>query len=446
MKKLFTSLLATVLLLLPTIALSAEIPPTIVHPPVNSENGYYFGVTDLNTGQFMWRAPYHHELLYQPNTGWQNGDRIAYHCAYGFLMENDVIVGRFTARAVPSSDNNPDGAYIRINDTYMEDAPGSPQDTAGGPARFYDGSVRPANIQTPFADCPQDVGVEYESGNFPDEDPIIPFWNNGEVIEIRDYRNTAQPTGLTFHELAPITEPFQITTSTGTHTVNDRRTVLARFNGAPIAVVYYDGLGTGSVIAPTEGGPNPDDCNAIVSMSQGAQVYSGSSAGASDPNPSELEAATGEQWMLLFKGGAPLKMWTGLSTWDSLGERHRCGTNAEIDRVLFIFDPRGSAAPFTNDLNVAMGIMESRYPNAEIDVSLLVGGNGHVVCTISQFGQTQNVVASVTHRNSIGAMTMAEAGPDLDVACSGYSDKLGHLKDDAAANAQAQVAAFYSGG
>lgn len=439
------SLLAALVLTLSIPAAAADIPPTLEHPRVDAENGYYFGVIDRNTKTLLWRAPYHHELLYQLNTGWLNGDRLAYHCMYGFIQQDGVIVGRFTVRAIPTADNNSDGAYIQINDSYMEDAPGSPQDTAGGPARRYDGSVRDPNIQSPFADCPQDVGIDYQPGTA-DERPIIPFWNNGEVIELRDYRNTVAAPGVTFEELEPITTPFQVTTGNGTHTVNDRRTVLARLNGLPVAVVYYDGLGTGSVVGPAAEGSNPDDCNAIISMSQGAQVYSGSQAGASDPNPSELEALTGEQWMLLFKGGAPLKMWKSQTLWASLGERHRCGTDAEIDRVLFIFDPRGSVAPFTNDLNVVVGILESRYPNAEIDVSLLVGGDGHAVCTVVQAGQTQNVTASVTHRNSIGAMTMPNAGPDLDVPCSGYADKLGHLKDSAAADAQAQVAAFYNGG
>lgn len=428
-------------------ALAAEVPPTLPHPGINSQNGYRIGVTDLTSNTLLWSAPYHHELLYQSGTGWRNGDRIAYHCAYGFLTDNGVIVGRFTFRAVPSDDNNPDGAYIRINDTYMEDAPGSPQNTAGGPSRYYDGTQRPANIQTPFADCPQDVGVDYEAGNFPDEDPVIPFWNDGQVIEIRDYRNTVPAAGVTFQELDPITEPFQVTTSTGTHAVNDRRTVLARLDGVPVAVVYYDGLGTGQVI-PDGAEPAPDDCNAIISMSQGGQVYAGSQSGVHDPAESELEALTGEQWMALINGGPnALVRWKSPAIWGGIVERNRCGTDSEIDRVLFIFDPRGSAAPYTNDLNVVVGILEGRYPNAEIDVSLLVGGAGHVVCTIVQRGQTQTVTASVTHKNAIGLMAgVPEAGPDLDVPCSGYADGLGHLNNVGAASAQAQVGAFYSGG
>lgn len=447
------------------------IPETIIHPGISSGNGYRIGVTDLDTNTLMWSAPYHHELLYQAFTGWRNGDRIAYHCAYGFLTDHGAIVGRFTFRAVPTDLNNPNGAYIRINDTFMEDSPVDPQDTAGGPNRRYNGEVRVPNIQSPFEDCPQNVGVAYEEGNFPDEDPVIPFWNDGRVIEIRDYRNVVPAAGVTFQELPPITEPFQVTTGRGTaddpfktHTVNDRRSVLARLNGVPFAVVYYDGLGTGSMFPPhpppttttttpattttqptttttatTTTGSNPADCNVVVSMSQGRQVYNGSNAG--NPPASPLEAATGEEWMMLFRSGRTLEWWTTAANWNGLAEFHRCGTDAEIDRIVFIFDPFGSGAngddgaTMITHLNQVVDITGSRYPNAVTDLVMLVGAEGHVACSPS-------VRAAQTHAARIGQLnTHPNAGVDIDIPCSGYADGLGHLTNSGAASALAQLAA-----
>jgi len=187
--------------------------------------------------------------------------------------------------------------------------------------------------------------------------------------------------------------------------------------------------------------PEPSDCNVVVSMSQGKQVYYGFGGG-DETLPSPLEASTGEQWMLLFKSGKTLSWFTTAGNWGTLDERHRCGTDEEIDQVVLIFDPFGSSS-MTTHLDQALAIMHSRYPNAEIDLSLLVGGAGHVVCQIvNPFGQLQNVRASSTHASRIAEMTMPEAGADLDVTCDGYADRLGHLTNAGAASANQQLADF----
>jgi hypothetical protein len=41
---------------------------------------------------------------------------------------------------------------------------------------------------------------------------------------------------------------------------------------------------------------------------------------------------------------------------------------------------------------------------------------------------------------------LPEAGVDIDIPCSEYSDTIGHLNADGAANANGQLGAFYSGG
>lgn len=411
-------------------AVAAEVPPTIPHPGINGDNGFVIGLTNLDTRTLLWRAPYLYETPYVVNSGWLPGDRVGYGCAYGFLEHNGEIIGRFTARAIPGAAD-----YMRVNDTFMEEG-----------VRWYDGlTTPPINVQVPAFECPE-VTESYQTQQVPDERPVVVYWHDNEAIEIRDYRTIDPAPGVTFDLVAEIREPFTITSpNTGrTHTVNNRITVVAREAGVPEILFYYDSLGEGSMFPTDDPEPN-DDCNAVISMSQGAQVYSGSQAGAGDTADSELEAATGEEWMLLFAGGKPLKFWASAALWNQLSERHRCGTDAEIDQVLFIFDPRGSANPWTNDLNKAIAIMRTRYPNAAIDVSLLVGANNHVVCTINQRGRVVNVTATQTHNNANAATVAAHpnAGPDLDVACSGFADALGHLNNGGAADAQGQVAAFY---
>lgn len=218
---------------------------------------------------------------------------------------------------------------------------------------------------------------------------------------------------------------------------------------AVLAVVLAAAAGLGGVFA---GGPskvslfafNASDCNAIVGMSQARQVYSGTALQSPMPANSPLEAATGEQWMVLYKGGMELPYFMQASNWNLLSEAHRCGTDAEIDRVLFIFTPEGST-DLVGDLNLVLDITAAKYPNAEVDLSLLVGGEGHVVCQITQNGRLVDVAASKFHRNYIDQMTMPEAGPDLDVPCNQYADNKGHLTAVGATNANGQVSAFYDG-
>lgn len=190
------------------------------------------------------------------------------------------------------------------------------------------------------------------------------------------------------------------------------------------------------------------DCNAVVSMSQGRQMYYGSQF--QGGSPSELEVLTGEQWMALIMGGKVLSWWTDASHWDFLDEWDRCGTDVEIDSVIFIFDPFGSGrcgsqgcddgTIMRNHLTQVLDITAARYPNADTWLTMLVGSVGHVVCVVA----ANPVRASRTHRDRIGQLTLPEAGPDLDVPCFQYADNVGHLTDDGAANAQGQLAAWFN--
>lgn len=186
-------------------------------------------------------------------------------------------------------------------------------------------------------------------------------------------------------------------------------------------------------------------CYAIVSMSQGGQVYQGSQV--RTPEPSGLEALTGHEWMAVIVPGKVLSWWADPANWDLIAERYvrdRCTPDSQIAGVLFIFDPYGS--DMGADVASVVGILHARYPAANVRVSLLVGGQGHVSCQVpNPFGNLSTVRASRTHAQAIGGMTMPEAGPDLDIPCAGYADTLGHLNDSGAQSAQAQVAAFYQG-
>lgn len=218
---------------------------------------------------------------------------------------------------------------------------------------------------------------------------------------------------------------------------------------AALTVVALVVVGFGFVMA---GGPSKEiarlaassnDCNAVVSMSQGRQVYSGVALQSTMPADSPLEALTGEQWMLLYKGGQVLSYFTVAANWDTLSEHSRCGTDDEVDRVVFIFDPKGTSN-MAADLNTVLGIAHAKFLNAEVDLSLLVGGVGHVTCQIQQV-HLVDVAASKTHAQYIGQMTMPDAGADLDVPCDQYADNKGHLTAAGATNALGQLANFYNG-
>lgn len=419
--------LAAFALTLSVPALAAEVPPTIPHPGINGDNGFKIGVTNLDTRTLLWNAPYLYATPYVPNSGWWAGDRVAYSCAYFFLQHNGEIIGRGTFRAIPDA-----SSYMRINDSYMDEGgneiPGPEQE------RYYDGSPNPTGQQAPAFECPA-VSESYAPSTA-DERPVVAFWHGDEVVEIRDYRTTDAAAGVTFDVVAEIREPFTVTSSvSGTHTVNSRITVVAMDHGVPVAVVYYDALGSGSMFAPAETGPNPDDCNLVVSMSQGRQVYTGSPGGMSN---AAIELATGEQWMFAGSGGKKLTWWTDPAHWTSLGTLHRCAPDSEIDRVVFIFDP-DLTPNMATALDQVLAIIANRYPSAEPQLTLLVGADGHVSCN-------PVVKAAKTHAANIGAMTMPEAGPDLDVPCSSFSDTIGHLNTAGAADANGQLSAAYSGG
>lgn len=222
-------------------AAAATVPETIPHPFIAARynNGFYISVFKQPTGERYWQAPYLYSTPYISNTGWLAGDRVAYHCAYTFLQHNGEIVGRVTFQRIAGA-----SSYVQIIDKFMPEG-----------VRWYDGSPTPvAGEGNKYSDCPP-VSQAYEPSSSPDERPKVVYWTaamtNAEpkALEIRDYL-TIQPgvAGTTFDLIEVIDEPFTVNAPTsGVLTVNSRVTVLARENGVPFTVVYYDGIGTGQV-------------------------------------------------------------------------------------------------------------------------------------------------------------------------------------------------------
>lgn len=212
----------------------ATVPETIPHPRIVEGNGFDIFIKKATpTGsQTYWTAPYLFATPYTQNTGWIPGDRVAYDCAYAFLQQNGVIVGRVTFLRLGSANS-----YASVIDKWMNES-----------QRFYDGTKNP-DPSINYWNCPA-ASQAYEPTNVPDERPKVVYWTGDTALEIRDYTNTTTGVaGTTFDLVEVIHEPFQtITPVTGTpQTVNSRVTVLAREAGVPFAVVYYDGLGSGQV-------------------------------------------------------------------------------------------------------------------------------------------------------------------------------------------------------
>lgn len=212
------------------------VPETIPHPSITASkaNGFYILVKKSTPegDPNYWTAPYLYSTPYSSNTGWIPGDRVGYACAYMFLQQNGVIVGRVTFQRLLAAES-----YVQIVDKFMDES-----------ERFWDGSPTPDPNATGYNDCPP-PSQSYETASVPDERPKVVYWSGGQALEIRDYTTTV--TGIpdvTFDLVEVIHEPFQVTApTTGTQTVNSRVTVLAREAGVPVAVVYYDGIGTGQV-------------------------------------------------------------------------------------------------------------------------------------------------------------------------------------------------------
>ena len=158
-----------------------------------------------------WTADYLRDL--PSGAGWTDGDRVGYKCAYAFLMNNGVPVGRVTFTRVVAA-----ASYVKINDYQMVEG-----------ARHYDGT--PANLGggPQLNECPA-PSQTYTAYAGPDQRPTITYEAGGcTVLETRSYPNIVAGTGIKFQQV---------------ESSDSRVTVVAYKNNLPIVVVYYDALGS----------------------------------------------------------------------------------------------------------------------------------------------------------------------------------------------------------
>lgn len=179
----------------------------LVALPVSADPDRYDIMVNAD-GVRAWTAEYERTL--SDGVGWTDGDRVAYRCAYGFLMDDGVVVGRVTFTRIQAA-----SSYAAISDQYMLEG-----------ARHYDGTPAVLTGGPQLNECP--APSESYTSFSGDQRPIITFNTSGcEVLETRNYQNLEPGAGITFQQ---------------TESTDDRVTVVAYKNSLPFVVVYYDAL------------------------------------------------------------------------------------------------------------------------------------------------------------------------------------------------------------
>lgn len=171
------------------------------------DDTFYIMLGDGDTGQVYWIAPYDRTL--DSRTGWTDGDRQAYRCAYMFLLHRGRVVGRVTFTRAEGA------GYAAINDKYMASA-----------ARNFEGIVNTDPNIKQFDDCPA-PSLAYEPYTGPDERPVVTYERRGSVLETRDYTTTVAGEGVKFQQI---------------EATEDRVTIVAYKDNLPVVVVYYDSM------------------------------------------------------------------------------------------------------------------------------------------------------------------------------------------------------------
>ena len=169
-------------------------------------------ITRLMGGtEVWWEATYLRTLPFTPGVGWVDGDRAAYRCMYGFLQQDNRVVGRVTFMAVEEA-----ASYTMVNDKYMEEG-----------VRFYDGSVAPLGGPIELGQCPH-PSQDYAALTGPGQLPTINFSTvGGSLLEVRNYKTLAVADGVVFQQ---------------TESTDQRVTVVAYFDNLPTIVVYYESM------------------------------------------------------------------------------------------------------------------------------------------------------------------------------------------------------------
>jgi hypothetical protein len=171
---------------------------------------YTIILSNSDTGQRWWEADYDRTL--SAGVGWTDGDRAGYKCAYGFLLRNGQVVGRFTFTRIPEAEG-----YARVNDKYMVE----------GARHWATGALSSRRNPVLQSECPAPTET-YEpfAGN---ELPTIQFRQGTTVLETRSYPLVDAGEGVTFQQ-----------------TFKDSKnvTVVAYEDGLPTIVIYYRSFGS----------------------------------------------------------------------------------------------------------------------------------------------------------------------------------------------------------
>lgn len=189
----------------------------LVSIPASADPDYYDFMVRVDVDGTMqgWDAPYLRTLPFTPETGWTDGDRVAYRCGYGFLQHKGRIVGRVTFTRIREA-----ASYAALNDRYMLDA-----------VRYYDGTLNTNPDLHQLNDCPEPS--EAYAPTTVSERPNVTYTlvdRRGtpiSLLELRSYTNTDAGPDVTFET---------------TLVTPQRVTVVASAKGIPFMVVYYDSL------------------------------------------------------------------------------------------------------------------------------------------------------------------------------------------------------------
>jgi len=175
-------------------------------PAVSAPDVYTITLSNLDTGELWWNAPYDRTL--STGVGWTDGDRAGYKCAYGFLLRNGQVVGRFTFTRIPEA-----AAYTRINDKYMLE----------GSRHYTTGNLSSRRNPVSQSECP--APAESYAPFAGSQLPTIQFRQGTTVLEVRNYKTLDVHDDVTFQQISK---------------TNKRVVVVAYVDGLPAIAIYYD--------------------------------------------------------------------------------------------------------------------------------------------------------------------------------------------------------------
>lgn len=178
-------------------------------PASAAPDAYTIMLSNLDTGERWWDADYDRTL--SAGVGWTDGDRAGYKCAYGFLLHNGRVVGRFVFTRIAEA-----ASYTRVNDKYMVE----------GSRHYATGALGTRRNPVRQSECPAPTGNYAPfDGN---ELPTIRFMQGSTVLETRSYPNLDVHPDVTFQQISK---------------TNKQVNLVAYVDGLPVLEIYYTAFG-----------------------------------------------------------------------------------------------------------------------------------------------------------------------------------------------------------